>query len=282
MKKIALILMIFACMPLSARERSVRNVASLRKALESAEAGDTIILKKGVYRIRESLKLEGKTDVFITGQDARISGGIRIRKCRLHRAPGLGKGVKRLSLKHLPVSGVCTKGDPRLSGTSWSEFFADGKAMRLSEWPDGEPLPLDSVVSPGRGFYQFRDNEGLGVIAFREDRPLEWKNPTLGWLYGCFRYGWTCEQVPIAAMGPGKTFTAGDMTNYGFGFKPGECFQRWKVLNIPEEVTQPGEFSLDVEGKVATLMLPEGTRRPSMGFSRQEYWSGMPSPSPSL
>lgn len=261
MRKSALVLLVLlACLPLFARERSVHNVAGLRKAVECAEPGDTITLRKGVYRLKETLRLEGKRGVVIRGSDARISGGIRIRKCRLHRAPGMGSEVKRLSLRHLPAGGVCSKGDPRLTGPSWSEFFADGKPMRLSEWPDGEPLPLDSVVSPGRGHYQFKDNEGFGVIAFREDRPLEWKDPTLGWLYGCFRYGWTCEQVPIAAMGPGKCFAAGDVTNYGFGFKPGERFQRWKVLNIPEEVTQPGEFSLDIGRQLATLMLPEGTK----------------------
>jgi len=176
----------------------------------------------------------------------------------------MADGAKRLNLKRYPLSGVVTKGDPHYSGPSWSEFYADGAPMHLSEWPDEGPLPLDSVVNPGRGYYRNKDNEGFGTIAFREDRPLEWKDPTLGFLYGCFRFGWTCEQVPIAAMGPGKTFTVGDFTNYGFNFQPGEKFQRWRVLNIPEEVTLPGEYSLNAKEKEAVLMMPKGAKRLEM------------------
>ena len=265
MKKVLFAILIALCScTLGAREISVRSVKGLRQAIEKAAPSDTILLRKGIYRLKESLTLEGKSDLTIIGKDAVISGGVRIPKWRLRRARGLAEGAKRLNLKRYPVSGVVTKGDPRLKGPSWSEFYADGKPMHLSEWPDESPLPLDSVVSPGKGYYQNKDNEGFGTIAFREDRPLEWKDPTQGWIYGCFRYGWTCEMVPIAAMGPGKTFTAGDLTNYGFGFQPGEKFQHWRVLNIPEEVTLPGEYSLDANAKKAVLMLPEGTGRLEM------------------
>ena len=265
MKKVLFAILIALCScTLGAREISVRSVKGLRQAIGKAAPGDTILLRKGIYRLKESLTLEGKSDLTIIGKDAVISGGVRIPKWRLRRVRGLAEGAKRLYLKRYPVSGVVTKGDPRLKGPSWSEFYADGKPMHLSEWPDESPLPLDSVVSPGKGYYRNKDNEGFGTIAFREDRPLEWKDPTQGWIYGCFRYGWTCEMVPIMAMGPGKTFTAGDLTNYGFGFQPGEKFQRWRVLNMPEEVTQPGEYSLDANAKRAVLMLPEGTGRLEM------------------
>lgn len=261
MKKVLLsILTVLCCGSLGAREINVRSVIGFRQAVEKSCAGDTIVLRKGIYRLKESLVIEEKSDLTIVGKGAVISGGVSIPKWRLHKARGLAEGAKRVNLRRYPVSGVVTKGDPRLKGPSWSEFYADGSPMRLSEWPDESPLPLDSVVSPGKGYYSNKDNEGFGTIAFREDRPLEWKDPTQGWIYGCFRYGWTCEMVPIAAMGPGKTFIAGDLTNYGFGFQPEEKFQRWKVLNIPEEVTLQGEYSLDAKAKKVVLMLPKGTK----------------------
>jgi hypothetical protein len=102
------------------------------------------------------------------------------------------------------------------------------------------------------------------VIGFRQDRPLEWKNPQMGWLWGCFRFGWTTEMVPIARIGADKTLEAGSLTNYGFGRQKGERFQRWKILNIPEEVNLPGEYALDAEGKRVWLLLPEGTREVEM------------------
>ena len=246
------------------RVHKVSSMLGLKRAIETAAPGDTILLRRGIYRLKESLTLEGKSGLTIIGDGACISGGVSIPKWRMRRAKGMAAGAKSLNLRRYQVGGVVTKGDPRLKSLAWSEFYTDGKPMRLSEWPDESPLPLDSVVSPGRGYLLNRDNEGFGTIAFKEDRPLEWKDPTLGWIYGCFRYGWTCEMVPIIAMGPDKTFTAGDITNYGFGFQPGEKFQRWRVLNIPEEVTLPGEYSLDAKAKKAVLMLPKGAKRLEM------------------
>lgn len=248
------------CPVLSAGRICVRSVPALCDAIEKAGSGDTIFLRKGVYRLRETICLQGKSNLAIIGDGACISGGLRIPKWRLRRAKGLAKGARVLDLKRYGVAGVCQKGDPHLSGPSWSELFADGRPMTLSEWPDGNPLHLDSVVITGKGYIRNQPGEGFGVISFKEDRPLEWRDPSKGWLYGCFRFGWTSELVPIKLLGPGKTIEAGALTNYGFGFKEGENFQRWKVLNIPEEVTVPGEYSLDSEAQKAVLMLPGETR----------------------
>ena len=260
-KTVLLICLLISVLPdLSAGRLRVRNVRSLHRAIGKVAPGDTIVLKKGTYRLKETIRLEGKKDIAIVGEGACISGGVRIPKWRLRRAKGLADGVKLLDTKRMNVAGVCQKGDPHLTGPSWSELFADGRPMNLSEWPDGNPLHLDSVVTTGKGYIRNQPGEGFGVITFKEDRPLEWKDPTKAWLYGCFRFGWTCELVPIKQLGPGKTIEAGALTNYGFGFKEGENFQRWKVLNVPEEVTVGGEYSIDTENNTVVMMLPEGTR----------------------
>ena len=243
-----------------ARTITVRRATALQRAVEQACGGDTIVLHKGVYRLKESLRIEGKTDLVIRGEGACINGGVRIPLRRLHRTKEFGNGVMRVNLRRYPLGDIIPKGDPHLTGPSWSELFADGVPMRLSEWPDKAPIPLDSVVIPGRGYIRPAEGDGYGVIAFKEDRPLEWRYPGLGWLWGCFRFGWTSELVPIRRIGQDKTIEAGSLTNYGFGHQPGEQFQRWKVLNIPDEVTLPGEYSLDVPGRRSWLMLPEGTR----------------------
>lgn len=265
-KRIAvLMLALFALSQgVQARTIRVRRPGALQKAVEKAESGDTVMIGKGVYRLSRTLLIEGKSDLVIRGEEACLSGGVRIPKWRLRRASGMGKGVKQLNLSRWQPGSVCQKGDPHLTGPSWSEFFADGVPMRLSEWPDGAPLPLDSVVIPGRGYIRPAEGEGYGVIAFKEDRPLEWKHHEMGFLWGCFRFGWTSEMVPVKGIGADKTMEAGALTNYGFGHKDGENFQRWKVLNIPEEVTLPGEYALDAEGGQCWMKLPEGTRKLEM------------------
>lgn len=261
-----IILLMLLCSGLQARQIPVRRCAQLQRAVDQAVAGDTIVLRKGVYRLRETLRLDGKKDIVILGNGARLSGGVRIPRWRIHRARGYAKGVRTLKLGRYAPGPIVPKGDPRLTGPSWSEFFADGVPMRLSEWPDGKALPLDTVFVPGRGRIRPQAGEGYGVIGFREDRPLEWKHREMAWLWGCFRFGWTTEMVPIAKIGEDKTMEAGSLTNYGFGRREGEQFQRWKVLNIPEEVTLPGEYALDAEGKRAWLMLPKGTREVEMSL----------------
>ena len=259
----ALILSLSAvnCTPAHARViHAGRTASSLQRAVDKAAPGDTIVLRERVYRLRKTILVEGKKDLVIKGKGACLNGGVRIPQRRLRRSSSTGKDVLVLKLGRLPAAPVVQKGDPHLTGPSWSELFADGVPMRLSEWPDGAPLPLDSVVTPGRGYIRPREGDGFGVIGFRENRPLEWEKPGNGWLWGCFRFGWTCEMVPVKSIGPDRTIEAGALTNYGFGHKPGENFQRWKVLNIPEEVTLPGEYSLDTEGKLCHMMLPDGTK----------------------
>lgn len=242
-----------------ARTIRVKRAGALQRAVDKAERGDTIVISKGVYRLDRTLLIEGKSDLVIRGEGACLSGGVRIPLWRLRRAKDMGDGVKSLKLRRFRPGAVCQKGDPHLTGPSWSELFADGVPMRLSEWPDGAPLPLDSVVIPGRGYIRPAEGDGFGVIAFKEDRPLEWKYPGMGFLWGCFRFGWTCEMVPVKRIGEDKTIEAGALTNYGFDRRPGENFQRWKVLNIPEEVTLPGEYALDAGSGRCWLKLPEGT-----------------------
>lgn len=254
--------------PMQAKQVRVRNCTQLQRAVKEATPGDTIVLRKGVYRLKETLSLENKQNLVMMGQGARLSGGVRIPRWRLFRARGYAKGVRTVRLGRYAVGAITPKGDPHLTGPAWSELYADGVPLRLSEWPDGAPHPLDSVVVPGKGYIRPQDGEGFGVIGFTEDRPLEWKNPRMGWLWGCFRYGWTCEMVPVAGVGANKTLEAGALTNYGFGRQKGEQFQRWKVLNIPEEVTLPGEYALDAQGKRAWLMLPKGTREVEMSLMR--------------
>ncbi len=257
-------LMLLSGGSLDARVIRVRRPAALEKAVAESCSGDTIVLRKGEYLLRHTLLVEGKEGLVIKGEGARLSGGVRIPMRRLRRAKGLGKDVKQLDLRRWQPGAVCQKGDPHLTGPSWSEFFVDGVPMRLSEWPDGAPIPLDSVVTPGRGYIRPREGDGFGVIAFKEDRPLEWRYPELAFLSGCFRFGWTSEMVPVKRIGSDRTMEAGALTNYGFGRNPGENFQRWKVMNIPEEVTLPGEYALDGAGKRCWLMLPKGAKRLEM------------------
>ena len=283
-----------------ARDIRVRDVAGLRAAVETAEPGDRILLRPGVYRFSESLVIADKRDLVIealrTGSRVQINGGVRIPRRRLRRATGLHRGVRCFDISQLPVTGVLQKGHMHPIGPSWSELYADGAPLRLSSWPDERWMPLDSVVCEGisvrfgRGGAAHPDQPGgvkpsadlslsdgtdkdgewplqtgFGTIYFRSDRPLSWSRPEMGWLSGCFRYGWADELVGIKSIGQDHTLEVRDTTYYGFGFRPGEDFQKWRVLNIPEEIDQAGEYALDLEGGQVDVLLPKGCK--SLEFS---------------
>ena len=101
-----------------ARQVRVRRTAQLQRAIDEASEGDTLVLRKGVYRLKESLRIEGKKDLVILGEGARLSGGVRIPRWRLHRARGYAKGVKTLKLGRYELGPITPKGDPSLTGVS--------------------------------------------------------------------------------------------------------------------------------------------------------------------
>lgn len=233
---------------------SPRHDGALREALLFSRDGDRILLKPGTYRLREPLELAGRKNIVIepyrAGSRVVISGGIEIpfKNCG---------GV--IDVSSLNLTAVMTKGFGHGTGPSWSEFFADGKPMRLSSWPDDRWVPMDSVVCQGKSVRYPENGSSYGIITFGDERPLSWKKPSNGFLFGCFRFGWSEEMVGIKRISGDHTLEVSDVTTYGFD--SGESYQKWKVLNIPEEVDRPGEYALDPGDGKAYVCLPEGTTR---------------------
>lgn len=289
----ALLAFLSWALPAGGRVVRVRDVATLQAAVLQAQPGDTIQLRRGVYRLTGPLVAEGKSDLTLMarpGHKVEISGGVRLPRGRFKRAKGFAKGVRCIDVSALGVTGPRTNGHAHPSIPAWSVLSADGSPLRLSSWPNGGWFPLDSIVQTGISI-RFDGSDaastvapsadvsllkkgssgvetvyggpapGFGIIAFRGDRPFAWADPTKGFLNGCFRYGWAEEMIPIKEIGPGGTIEVADTTYYGFGRKPGEAFQKWRVLNIPEEVDEPGEYAIDAAAGRIWVMLPRKARR---------------------
>ena len=99
----------------------VRDAASLRAAVRESQAGDTVLLNKGTYRLSESLLIEGKSDLTLMarpGCRVELSGGVRIPRRWLKRAKGLPRGVRCIDVSALGVTGPRTNGHahPSLPG----------------------------------------------------------------------------------------------------------------------------------------------------------------------
>ena len=290
---LALLLALTACSSvLQARVVRVRDVPGLRQAVAGAQERDTILLRRGVYRLDEPLVIGGKSRLTILADRGKVelNGGKRITRRMMRRAKGFPRGVKCIDVSSLGAEGPRTIGHAHPSRPSWSMLFADGTPMQLSRWPDDSWLPLDSIVSTGISI-RFNGSDAIstvapsadislfskgaataeiapaapapdfGSIGFRGDHPFSWSVPTVGFLAGCFRFGWAYEMIPIQEIGTDRTISVADTTYYGFGRKEGEKFQKWRVLNIPEEVTLPGEYAIDEARGLIWVLPPRHTRK---------------------
>lgn len=286
---------LFLSSPALARKVKVSDVPSLRAAVENAQSGDTLLLKRGVYRLDSSIRIEGKSGIAIMPASPRhkvkITGSKKIRRSEFKRLKGVPRGVRVLDITALGVKGPTINGHGHPSVPAWSFLFAENRLFHLASWPEDGFLPIDSVLVTGislrfdgsmmsrvapsadmslrtsatanAGIDPRGDSShgpGFGTIRFREDRPLEWSDPTVGFVNGVFRYGWAEEIVPIKSVNPDKTLEVADTTMYGFEVKPGERFQKWRVLNIPEEVDKTMEYSIDEIGSRLVAALPGWTR----------------------
>ena len=156
-----------------ARIVRVRDVVSLREAVAGAQPGDTILLKKGVYRLDKPLVIEGRSGLVIRPERGRaeFNGGKRISRRLIRRARGFPRGVKCIDVSSLDVEGPRSIGHARQSLPSWSALFADGVPMRLSQWPDDGWIPLDSVVSTGISI-RFNGRDSISTVAPSADLSL--------------------------------------------------------------------------------------------------------------
>ena len=82
-----LIIFILLALSLGAQGKTyrVRNVSALKEAIEQAGTGDRIVLRKGIFRLTDTLVVEGKKGITIEGHGAQLNGGVKIPRRALKR-----------------------------------------------------------------------------------------------------------------------------------------------------------------------------------------------------
>jgi parallel beta-helix repeat protein len=143
-------------------------------------------------------------------------------------------------------------------------------ALPISRWPKGEHgfTTMKSVTDNG-------DATHGGTFVYREDRPTRWMQALEDnqlWLRGFWRVPWVINGAQVKAIDTNAcsiTFMrdvgGGIGSKYnktkdalGKVIRPGNGNEPWCALNLPEEITEPGDWAVDFKRQTLFLWPPDG------------------------
>lgn len=136
------------------------------------------------------------------------------------------------------------------------ELFWNGQRLPLSRWPKQGWTTMKTVLVNG-------DAKTPGVFVYRDDRVERWlANPNV-WLKGQWRVTWEDPAIHVAKIDTlARTITFAKGISAGIGNKytrpAGNGKEPWCALNLPEEISQPGEWAVDFATQTLYLWLPDG------------------------
>lgn len=151
---------------------------------------------------------------------------------------------------HLPSAGVADFGHLARSGFSRSEplshleLFWGGMPMRLAQWPNRQ-WAIIAAVPKGRrivdGSGKTRGTAG-DRFHYSGDRPRRWKSLDDVWVHGYWFVDWADQYLKLSTIDTASRSVVIEPPQSGYGYKKG---QRFRFLNVLEELDEPGEYYLD-------------------------------------
>ena len=235
---------------------------ALNQELQSENDTLTIYMRAGIYSLSHSVRITGKNIIIKPYKQEKVSfmGGLSIGKNDLRpvndpnvksRLPiAVRDRVREIDMRSLgkELANITPKGFGRPALPSWSELFINGKAQRLSRWPNDTTVLIGKIHCTGDIPRNKKTGIGDPIFEYLEDRPSTWKDAKNVWIAGYFAYGYADDMIPVKSIDTkNRTITAQIPTMYGF--MSGKSFQRWYALNLLEEIDQPGEYVLDKENE---------------------------------
>ena len=220
-----------------------RPFATLERARDAAHSanhgsGVTIWLMGGTYSRSSTFVLRPENSgtklapvVFraMPGQQVRIFGGKTIR--------GFKKWRGQIVRTSLPRQGITDFGEMSARGfgrthVAGLELFFAGRPMTLARWPNRGWAHI-SAATP---------KDSTDHFVFAGDRPARWVTSPDAWVYGYWTYDWADSYQHVASIDMAMHTIHTDLPAPPYSYKAG---QRWRVVNVLEELDEPGEWYLD-------------------------------------
>ncbi len=266
---------------------SLQDAISAIKALPTDKKADgvTVLLSGGIYNLPEGVILDsscsGTSNAPTTiapeqGAVPVLTAGRPVSGAQLEPVadPSLLDRIDPAAKDHICQIDLAKLGVPIIA--PFPEVF-DGdwrplmlvqgtNALPISRWPKGEYgfTTMKSVTDNG-------DKTHGGTFVYRDDRPLRWQKALADgqlWLRGFWRVPWVINGAQVKAIDTNAcTITFMKDVGGGIGSKYkkdaqgrrcGDGTEAWCVVNLPEEISAPGEWAIDFKRRIVLLWPPDG------------------------
>lgn len=240
------------------RAKPFASLARARDAVRASNpaAGATVWLASGDYPLSATLEFTAADSGSpshpvlyraLPGASPRLTGGLPVARFRPYQGAIL---VADLRAQGITSYGTLSRRGHSLPTTPGPlELFFRGRPMTLARWPNigwaytaaiGSKAPADANVAaiptPAS------DPKAKDSFAFDTDRPARWLKAPDAWVHGYWTYDWSDSYERVASIDPAARTLHTAPPHHFYGYKPG---QRWRALNLLEELDEPGEYYLD-------------------------------------
>jgi len=266
---------------------SLQDAISAIKALptDKKTEGVTVLLSGGLYNLPEGVVLDsscsGTSNAPTTiapeqGADPLLTAGRPVFGAQLEPVadpslldridPAAKDNIRQIDLAKLGVPIIAPF--PEVFDGDWRPLMLvqGTNALPISRWPKGEYgfTTMKSVTDNG-------DKTHGGTFVYRDDRPLRWQKALADgqlWLRGFWRVPWVINGAQVKAIDTNAcTITFMKDVGGGIGSKYkkdaqgrrcGDGTEAWCVVNLPEEISAPGEWAIDFKRRIVLLWPPDG------------------------
>ena len=272
-----------ATAPLASLQDAVTAIKSLSSDQKSK--GVTVLLSDGMHSLPEGVVLDtscsGTSNAPVTiapdqGAAPILTAGRPVSGPQLvpvtdplllaRLDPAAKEHVRQIDLAKLGVQTIAPF--PEIFSGDWRplQLHFGTNALPISRWPKGEYgfTTMKSVTDNG-------DATHGGTFVYREDRPVGWQKALAEgqlWLRGFWRVPWVINGAQVKEINTtNSTITLMKDVGGGIGSKYkkdaqgrrcGDGTEAWYVVNIPEEITTPGEWAIDFKRQIVLLWPPDG------------------------
>lgn len=250
--------------PLASLEGARRLLRLLRRQDRWPDQGVIVWLGGGDYFLERSFTLSAEDGgtaaaplVFrvLPGQKARLLGGRILRNLKPVSDPGV---LERLDPQargqvleaDLLEAGIrdfgrfVSRGFGRPSRPAHLELFVNGQPLVLARWPDEDFLhiagfPEETAIDDGHGR---RIGSLENGFFYEGDRPRRWRSFQDILVFGYWGWDWADTTELVAGIDLDRRWVRTAEPYATYGFRKG---QRFRFLNVLEELDRPGEYYVD-------------------------------------
>ena len=153
-----------------------------------------------------------------------------------------------LSDLNIELAEYGTRGFRRIAKPAGNELFINTKPQRVARYPKKGYIPLEKVIEKGNDIIDGHDYDfRKPIIGYYTERGDKWKSAKGSYLDGFLSNGYSEDTIKIEKIDTKERTIMVELPSMFEVVSGGEC--RWRVLNLLEEISEPGEYYVDTEDK---------------------------------